>query len=170
MTVSSSAILKGHYDQVRAQGDTVVTADFALEIVGHEGLWLRAHQCPWPVLSPEGEIEIPAPLGTRLFQPQQANYAFQGPVSFLEVRSGAAEAMLVSMIENSADGSATFDAKIYEGTPQRYLRYKPIYNAFIQVDPVDRDWESRGEGLRLAGTMFYHYFGEIVGGNSTDYR
>jgi hypothetical protein len=63
-----------------------------------------------------------------------------------------------------------FDAKVYEGTPQQYLRYKPIYKCFIQVDDPDRDWENRSQALLISGTVFYHYFGEVVEGNSKDYR
>lgn len=167
MTVSTGAILKGFHDQAVALGEPVIASDFSIEITGHESLWLIAKQCPWPVLSPEGEIEVPGPLGSRMVKPQQVNYSFQGPITIKEYRGGIGESMLLSLISNS---EARFNAKIYEGTPDRYLRYKPVYNCFIQVDPVDRDQESRAELLLLSGTLFGHFFGEIVNGNSTDYR
>jgi hypothetical protein len=167
MTVSTGAILKGFHDQAAAMGMPAVASDFSIEIEGYESLWIVTKQCPWPVLSVEGEIEVPGPLGSRHLVPQQANYSFQGPIAFKETRGGAVEAALMDIIQNR---EALFNAKIYEGTPDRYLRYKYIEDCFIQVDPVDRDQESRAELLLLSGTLFGHYFGDVVQGNSTDYR
>ena len=51
-----------------------------------------------------------------------------------------------------------------------YLRYKRIEECFLQIDDPDRDWENRSQVLTFSGTMFYHYYGEVVSGNSSDYR
>ena len=74
--------------------------------------------------------------------------------------------MLVDIITNGG----TFNAKIYEGTPSKYLRYKSIRDCFMKIDDTDRDWENRSQPLLFSGTMFYHYYGEVSEGNSTDYR
>lgn len=166
MTVSNANYLKGFYDSTKAMGQKVVNSDFTLEIEGHEQTYLLARQCPWPVVAPAGEIEVPSPLGAALWEPQQIRVNHQGQVSLMEVTAGSIDQMLVDII--TAGG--TFNAKIYEGTPQKYLRYKRITDCFIQVDDPDRDWENRSQVLVFSGTMFFHYFGEVVEGNSSDYR
>ncbi|MCF7995419.1 MAG: hypothetical protein K9L88_11325 [Chromatiaceae bacterium] len=168
MTVSNAAYLKGFYDQTRALNDKVVSSDFTFEIEGFEGMYLLAPQCPWPNNSPQGEIEVPTPLGTNYFMAQQQNYAHQGQVRFMENRPGDIDQMLVDLI--ARDSQARFNAKIYEGTPVKYLRYKRIVDCFMQIDDPDRDWENRSQIMVFSGTMFYHYFGEIVGGDSDNYR
>jgi len=166
MTVSTSAYLKGFYDSTVAIGAKVIASDFALEIEGFEGNWLLAKQCPWPTVTPAGEIEIPTALGAKQWQSQQLDVAQQGQVSLQETVAGSIDNMLIGIIMNGG----YFNAKIYEGTPVKYLRYKRIVDCFIRCDPLDRDWENRSQPLMFNGTMFYHYFGEIEEGNSTNYR
>lgn len=166
MTVSTHQFLKETFQEVQALGDKVVSSDSALEIVGHEGLWLITKQFPWPIMSSMGEIEVPGPLGIKHWQAQQAKAHHQGQVTFQEVVSGAIDNMLAEI--NARGGY--FDAKVYEGTPEVYLRYKPIYRCFLNVDTVDRDTENVSQLMTISGTMFFHYFGEVVAGNSDDYR
>lgn len=166
MTVSNAAYLKGFYDQTKAMGLKTVNSDFTFEIEGFEQNYLLARQCPWPNVATQGEIEVPTPLGASAFEPQQIRVNHQGAVTFMEVTAGSIDQMLVDIIANGG----TFNAKIYEGTPERYLRYKRITDAFLQIDDPDRDWENRSQVLTFTGTMFFHYFGEIVEGNSSDYR
>lgn len=173
MTVSTGSYMKGLYDSTTNMGAKVISSDFTFQIAGFEDTYLLAKQCPWPELSPTGEIEVPIPLGATMWEPQQLKFAQQGQVSFLETVAGNVEQMMVDLILRGGNYKGlydTFDAWIYEGTPQNYLRRKRIINCFIQMDPVDRDWENRSQPLMFSGTMFYHYFGEIEEGNSTDYR
>lgn len=166
MTVSTAQILKGHYDATRAAGDKAINSDFAFEIEGFEQNWLLVKQAPWPELSVQGEIEVPSPLGGTLWQPQQAKTALQGPISLFETQAGAVDQMMVDLITKGA----YFNAKLYEGTPQKHLRVKRIVDCFIQIDAPDRDWENRSQVLTFSGTLFYHYFGDVKNGNSADYR
>lgn len=166
MTVSNENYLKGFSDATRALGRKAINSDFTLEIEGYEGLYLLGKQCPWPVITVGGEIEIPTPLGGTIWEAQQVKTAQQGAVNFLETVAGDIDQMMVDLIRNGG----YFSAKIYEGTPQKYIRYKRIEDCFIQMDPVDRDWENRSQPLSFTGTMFYHYYGDVVDGNSKDYR
>ena len=75
MTVSTAAYLKGHYDAARAIGAKAISSDFAFEIEGFEQNWLLCKQAPWPEISPAGEIEVPMPLGSTAWQPQQVKIA-----------------------------------------------------------------------------------------------
>lgn len=173
MTVSTAAYMKELYDATTNLGTKVISSDFTLEIAGFEDTYLLAKQCPWPELSPTGEIEVPLPLGATAWEPQQLKFAQQGQVSFYETVAGNIDQMMVDLILSGGSYRGlkdTFDAWIYEGTPSKYLRRKRIVNCFIQMDPVDRDWENRSQPLIFAGTMFYHYFGESEAGNSEDYR
>lgn len=166
MTVSTQKYLKGLHDSTRAMGRKAINSDFTIEIEGYEGVYLLTKQCPWPTLTVGGEIEIPTPLGGTVWEAQQTKTAQQGSISFLETVAGDIEQLMVDLIK---DGGY-FNAKIYEGTPKKYIRYKRIEDCFIQLDPVDRDWENRSQVLTFAGSMFYHYYGEVVEGNSSDYR
>lgn len=165
MTVSTGAYLKQFYDKHVADGAKIVSSDFSFEIEGYEDQWMFCKQAPWPELSPQGEIEIPLPLGSKAFQPQQIQTAQQGQIAFYETTAGQLDEMLIKLITNGG----IFNAKIYEGTPTKYLRYKRITDCFIQMDALDRDWENRSQVLLFNGTLFYHYFGEVVQGNTDNY-
>ena len=166
MTVSTAAYLKGHYDAARAIGAKAISSDFAFEIEGFEQNWLLCKQAPWPEISPAGEIEVPMPLGSTAWQPQQVKIAQQGQITLIETVVGSIDNMLIDLITKGG----TFNAKVYEGTPQKYLRSKRIVDCFIQLDNPDRDWENRSQVLTFSGTLFFHYFGENGAGNSGDYR
>ena len=168
MTVSTGGFLKSYFDQTNALGAKVISSDFTFAIDGYEDRYLLCKQAPWPELSPQGEIEIPTPLGGKLWQPQQINTALQGQVTFYETVAGTIDAMIMDILANSS--MAHFNARIYEGTPEKYLCYKRIEDCFLQFDLPDRDWENRSQPLTFSGTLFFHYFGERVEGNSRDYR
>lgn len=165
MTVSNTQYLKGFYDVTKALGSKVVSSDFAFEIEGFEQNYLLCKQAPWADLSPEGEIEVPSMLGAVYVQPSQLKVRHQGPVTFMETTQSAIDNMLSNIIALGG----TFNAKIYEGTPQRFLRAKRYLDCFIQMDDPDRDLENRSQILLFSGTLHYHYFGEIIPGNSGDY-
>jgi len=173
MTVSNAAYFKTFYDSTRAMGEKVISSDFAFEIEGFEGSYLLCKQAPWPELAPAGEIEVPTLLGGTMWQPQQLKYAQQGQIGMFETVAGHLDRMMVDLIRRGgtyAGGGVTFNAKIYEGTPEKFLRAKRIVDAFIQLDNPDRDWENRSQPLIFNGTLFFHYFGEVIPGNSGDYR
>jgi hypothetical protein len=166
MTVSTSAYLKGFHDTTKALGSKVINSDFTLEIEGFEAYYLLAKQCPWPENSSAGEIEVPMPLGSVAWDAQQLKINHQGQVTFMETVAGSIDQMLVDIITSGGK----FNAKIYEGTPTKYLRAKRIEDCFLVLDDADRDWENRAQILTFSGTMFFHYFGDIISGNTTNYR
>ena len=165
MAVSTAGYLKNLHDATQAAGAKVISSDFTFEIEGFEDTYLLCKQAPWPELSPQGEIEIPLPMGGTMWQPQQAKTAQQGQVSFYETRAGQVEAMLVALLTKGG----IFNATVYEGTPDKYLRKKKLRDCFMQIDNPDRDWENRSQPLMFSGTLFFHYFGETDAGNSDDY-
>lgn len=166
MTVSTGSYLKGYHDKTRSMGRKAINSDFTIEIEGFEHVYLLTKQCPWPELSSAGEIAVATPLGAEVWQAQQAKVNQQGQVTFYETVAGDIDQLMADMLARGDH----FNAKIYEGTPTKYIRYKRIEDCFLQIDPTDRDWENRSQVLTFSGTMFYHYYGEIVEGNSKDYR
>lgn len=166
MTISTSSYLKTFYDTTKALGAKAISSDFTLEIEGFEANYLLAKQCPWPELSSAGEIEVPTPLGSAMWEAQQIKTNQQGAVTLMETVAGNIDRMLIDLIA----GGGKFNAKIYEGTPEKFLRAKLIKDCFLQIDNPDRDWENRSQILLFSGTMFYHYFGETLPGNSDNYR
>lgn len=165
MAISNPGYLKGFYDTTKALGAKVISSDFTFEIEGFESTYLLFKQAPHPELSPAGEIEVPTPLGATSWQPQQLKIAHQGQVSLMETVAGTIDNMLVNLISSGS----IFNARIYEGTPQKFLRAKRIVDCFMVLDDPDRDWENRSQILIFTGTLFFHYFGEIIPGNSSDY-
>lgn len=165
MATSTAQYLKTFFDATKAIGEPVISSDFTLEIAGFESNYLLAKQCPWPVVSTAGEIEVSMPLGGSRWVKQQAKTNQQGAVTLIETVAGTIDNMLVDIIANGG----SFNAKIYEGTPEKFLRAKRITDCFIQVDNPDRDWENRSQILLFTGTMFFNYFGEIIPGNSNTY-
>lgn len=165
MTVSNSAYLKGFYDVTKSLGAKVISSDFTFEIDGFEQNYLLCKQAPWPEVSVAGEIEVAGPLGSPMWQPQQVKTNQQGQVSLMETVAGSVDNMLVNLITRGG----MFNARIYEGTPQKFLRAKRIVDCFVQIDNPDRDWENRSQILMFTGTLFFHYFGEVIPGNSGNY-
>ena len=164
---SSAAYLKQFYDATKAMGDSAITSDAMFEIEGFETIALLTPQFPMPVLTTFGEIELPGPLGTMMYQPQQTKIAHQGPITLKETRAGHINDTMLRLLSSGRQG--VFNAKIYEGTPKRFLLAKRIQDCFIQVDNPDRDWENRSQVLTFSGTLFFHYFGEDIPGNSGIY-
>lgn len=165
MTVSKASYLKGFYDTTKALGAKVISSDFTFEIEGFEQNYLLCKQAPWPELAPQGEVDVPTPLGAGMWQPQQVGVRQQGQVSFMETVAGSIDNMMINLISRGG----VFNATVYEGTPQKFLRAKRIVDSFMQLDNPDRDWENRSQILIFSGTLFFHYFGEVIPGNSSNY-
>lgn len=163
MATSQPQVLKRYYSEAAALGAKAINSDFSFEIEGFESSYLLVKQAPWPVLRPQGEIETSGVLGMKMWQQQQTATADQGQITIYETVAGSASKMLVDILSKGG----TFNAKIYEGTPSRFIRYKRIVDAFIQLDNPDRDWENRSQVLTFSGTLFYHYFGEDEEGSTS---
>lgn len=163
MTVSTGAFLKGFHDTTVAMGAKVISSDFTIEIEGFESMYLLTKQCPWPVLTTGEGVEVPSVLGVAMWQPGQVKVHQQGAIAFEETVAGSVDNLLASLLMRGGE----FNAKIYEGTPQRHLRYKKISKCSINCEPPDRDWENRTQPLMITGNMFYHYFGEVVEGTGS---
>ena len=58
-----------------------------------------------------------------------------------------------------------FDARIYEGTPQRHIRSYLLRRCFINVTPTERDWENKASVMQISGTLTGSYFGNESPGN-----
>jgi hypothetical protein len=168
MTVSNATYLKGFYDDTKALGANIVKSDAMMEIEGFESTTFLIKAFPFPILTPQDPIEISMPLGMMAKQPSQIKIAQEGPITIKETVAFTANKLLIDLIVRSS--LASFNAKIYEGTPEKYLRALRIRDAFIVGDIPDRDWESRTEAFMIQGTLHYHFFGEYLEGNSTDYR
>lgn len=164
MTVSSPGYLKGFYDATRALGDKAIVSDATIQIVGYETMWLLTPQFPMPELSVAGEIEVPTPLGAAAWQPQQLKVHQQGSITLMETTAGHVSDMLLRMLTSGSQGR--FSATVYEGTPDKFYRAYPIKDCFMQIENPDRNWEDRSQVLKLTGTLFFHYFGEQIPGNT----
>lgn len=166
MTISTGSYVKSFHDLALVMGQKKISSDMAFEIQGYEQYWLLCKQFPWPVLSIGEAIETPTPLGTAMWTPSQIKIHHQGSVTFEETVTGSIDTLLLDLLKRPEP----FNAKVYEGTPQKYLNYKPIYGCTMSFENPDRDWENRSQILLLSGTIFFHYYGEIIAGNSSDYR
>lgn len=164
MTVSSPAYLKGFYDATRSLGDKAVVSDATMEIEGFETMYLLTPQFPTPTLSSGGEIEIPTPLGAAAWQPQQMKVHQQGSITLSETTAGHINNMMLRLLTGGSQGR--FNAKVYEGTPDKFYRAYRIHDCFLQLENPDRNWEDRSQVLKFTGTIFFHFFGEVLPGNT----
>lgn len=162
MSVTNAEVLRGFYNATKAMGAKSVSSDAYFLIDGHEDLGLITKQFPWPVLGVAGEIETPGPLGIAGWQPQQLKVNMQGQITFSETVGGRVQRFLDEVL--AAGG--TFNAVVYEGTPDNFYRACRIRDCFFQPDAPDRDWENRSQVTLIAGTLFFHYFGEVQTGNA----
>jgi len=163
MPVSTPDYLKKLADLAGALGSKAVNSDFTFEIEGHEETYLLVKQAPWIELSPQDAIEIPTVLGDVHGQPQQLKSYNQGPITLMETAAGTISNLMLQLILGNA---GVFNAKIYEGTPLHFLRYKQYRNCFISLEAPSRDFENRSQILTFEGTLHFHYFGEQIAGNS----
>lgn len=165
MAVSTGSFTKAIHGDIRNLGDKAISADATLVIKGFEGVQFLCHTFPWPTVTMQTAIEVPGPLGTKMVQPGQAKTYYSGAIAFQETVAGTCDQFLLDLISQGG----VFDAKVYEGTPGAYLRYKVIEQAHIYMQNTpQRDWNS-STVLDFSGMLNYHYYGETVEGTSTNY-
>lgn len=156
MGISAPSDMKRTFEQLQGLGAKAKSSDAVLIIYGHEDSALLVKQFPWPVATTAGEIETFGPAGLRMVQPQHPETYQQGPVTIYETESGRADEMLLALLKSGA----VFDGEVIEGTLEKPGRRKRIYQAFIKVDAVERDWENASQTVLLSGTLHYHYFAD----------
>ena len=156
MAIKSGAFIKQLFAATSALGDAAINSDATMEIEGYEGLYLLIKQFPWPELTPGGEIEVPMPMGAARWQPQQLKTHQQGGITFIETVEGHVQTMIDNI---NFESGARFNAKVYEGTPTDNKRVLQLYDCMLQLEPIDRDTENRGQIMLITGTIFYNFFG-----------
>lgn len=163
MAIDSTTFLKGNFDAANALGAKAISSDFAMEIEGMESSlsYLLCKQAPWAITTHAGEIEVAGPNGMAYWQRQQIKTNQQGAVSFYETQDGAVQQALARI----AQAKTPFTVKVYDGTPQYYKQALIYRGCFFNIDPVDRDWENRGQVMMITGTLFYNFFNEVIAGN-----
>lgn len=162
MAVNSAETLSGIRNQQGAADPTALNSDFYLVIDGFESIAIRCNQAPWAVLTPGEPVEVPGPMGTKTQIPSQVNTAQSGAIAFTETTTGQIDNALIAMLLNGG----TWNATIYEGDEDKNTRGKVYENCYINCEPIDRMWENRTSPLTVSGTLYYHYYGEIVEGNA----
>jgi hypothetical protein len=163
MAVSTGSFTKAIHGDIRNLGNKAILSDATLVIKGFEHVQFLCNSFPWPIITTQQAIDVPGPLGTKMVQPGQAKTSYSGPITFQETVAGTCDQFLLDLISQGG----VFDAKIYEGTPRAYLRYKVIEQAHIYMEkPPQRDWGS-ATLLIFSGVLNYHYYGETVDGAAT---
>lgn len=163
MGVSNGSQLRNIYTAAQAQGKNAVVSDAAISVEGFGNSWLMISNVPWPSLTVGEAIPVPLPMGMEKMEPGQAKIAHSAPVTIKETQLGAADDLLIWLLER---GGTFAKARLYEGVPDRHTRVKIIRDGMISVEaPAERDWESRTETLKLSGNMTFHFLGEEEPGN-----
>lgn len=163
MTVSSNDMLRGWYNVEKAAGRASINSDATMEIEGFLNMRVLTKQFPWPMVGSAGEIEVPGQMGTTTYIPQQLKTGQQGPIQFKETQDGQAMSFMEQVILNGG----MFDATVYEGTPEQFVRGYKYRDCFFVPDQPDRDMENKTQIMLIAGTLFFSYFGESIPGNVT---
>lgn len=163
MTISSNDVLRGYYNAKQAVGAPSINSDAWFEIEGHEDLALNTKQFPWPTVGTFGEIEVPSPMGGMYYEGQQLKTAQQGPITFSETVTGRVMRFMNDIVATGGK----FNANVYEGTPDRFVRGYKLVGCFFVPDQTDRDWENRSQITLINGTLFFNYFGQTLAPNAT---
>jgi hypothetical protein len=161
MALTTGNYFKQQFDSVQAMGAKAIQSDFTIEIEGFERNYLQYKQFPWPVLSVNDPVEVFGPMGMRYFETANIEVTYQGSFSMYETEAGQADDLMIGLIMRGGK----FDAKVYHGTPDHFVRMKPIYGAILKLDAPDLDFENRTQPLILSGQLNFHYFGEVVKGS-----
>jgi hypothetical protein len=162
MSVTSAEIMKGMHNVIRAAGEKSINSDAYFEPVGYQAMGMLAKQFPWPILSTTGEIEIAGPGGSAMWDMQSLKFNKQGPVTFMETRTGA----VYKFLRDLHKSGGKFPANVYEGVSSvRFYRGLKLFDCFLQLDDTDRDWENRSQITTISGTLFYHFYGDEIPGN-----
>lgn len=161
MSVTNQDVLRGYYNAKQTSGAPSINSDASFVIAGHEGMWLQTKQFPWPTIGPAGEIEVPEPLGAVGWEAQQLRTNQQGPITFSETSTGR----IMNFMEAIVATGGKFDASVFEGTPDRFVRGYKLKGCFFVPDQPDRDWENRAQITLISGTLFFRFFGERIPGN-----
>jgi hypothetical protein len=145
----------------QALGDKLNAGDATFEPVGFPGLYLLVKQFPHPTISGGQEVEVPMAGGGKYYDQAPIDTSFTGQITFLETTAGTVKQFAQDVL--AAGGF--FDARIYEGTPDRHTRSYLLERLFFKIDPSDRDWENRAMVLQLSGSLFGNFFGKVSPGN-----
>ncbi|APQ14661.1 hypothetical protein BJP27_24110 (plasmid) [Pseudomonas oryzihabitans] len=156
MTVSNEAYLQQAFSAQTALGDKIINSDAHLVIDGFEDISAITKQFPWPILTPEGEIEVPGAMGITTLQPQQIKIRHSSPIAFMETTKGHIQ----DMVRKINEAGGRFNARVYEGTIENPLRTARIVRCFLQLENMDRDFENRAQIGQFTGTLHFHYLGE----------
>jgi len=150
------------FNLVQALGDPLIAADAVLVPSGFEAVHCLIKNFAMPVVSSAGEIEHALPAGGMGYKQQPLRCSFTSAVQIKETSTFAAQTFIRDVI----NAGGYFDARIYEGTLEKYLRTYRLRSCFLTLEPAERDWENRGMLLYYSGSIFGHYFGETEPGNT----
>jgi hypothetical protein len=162
MAVSNAGLLKDIHSKTGALAPKAIASDFMAVIKGFENHKFLIRQIPWPVLATGEAMEVPGPLGLVEWQPTQAKTHQQGALVLMETVDGMVDNMLIALLLQGG----TFEMTAYEGTDEVFTRAKRYHKCSLSAEPVDRDWESRQQPMQINGTLFYHYYGDDIDGNT----
>jgi hypothetical protein len=163
MAVSKVGMLKQYHETAAAIAKKVISSDYTLVISGYESNYLLCPTFPVPTLKIGEAIEIPSVAGTKVYQQGQVVTNYQGAISFEETEASSIRSMYGLIMANGG----TFNAKVYHGTPDNFVSCYKIYNCSMSLDMPDSDWESNTQILKVAGTIFFHFYGEEEKGTVT---
>lgn len=161
MPINEATYHESNFRLTQALGDKLNAGDATFEPIGFNGLYLLVKQFPHPSISGGAEIEVPFAGGGSYFEQQPIETKFTGAIMLLETAAGTVKQFARDVIASGG----YFDARIYEGTPDRNLRSYLLERCFFKLDPSDRDWENRQQVLQLSGTLYGSYFGREFPGN-----
>lgn len=161
MAINSPNYHRDNFRLTQALGAKLNAGDATFAPEGFESLYLLVKQFPHPTIAGGQEIDVPTAGGGSMWEQQPTITKFQGQITFLETEAGSCKQFARDVL----GAGGYFNARIYEGTPDRHIRSYLVEKCFFTIDPSDRDWENRAQVLMLNGTLFFHYFGEERPGN-----
>lgn len=161
MALNPASYHQANMRQALSLGDNLISADATFVPQGFESARFVVKQFPDPKVSGGTEIEVAHAGGGSIYRQAPFDAKFTGGFMMYENVAGTAQ----RFVEDVMARGGYFDARIYEGTPERNYSSKLVVQCFVRLDPTDRDWENRQQVVMISGTIFGHYYGQTFRGN-----
>ena len=161
MAVNTADYHQQNFRLVQALGDKINAGEASFAPIGYDGMYLLIKAFPHPSVSGGEPIQAFMPGGGSYYEQAPIDTSFSESITAYETKAGTLKQFLRDVLANGG----FFDARIYEGSPDRHTRSYLLRRCFIKLAPSERDWENKASLLQISGTLTGSYFGEEAPGN-----
>lgn len=143
-----------------ALGEIAISSEYVMIPDDYPEMQLLVKQFNVPYANPEDVIEVPMVGGQTSHTPQISKTDFKGAIAFKETVAGHVRKFLEKVgAERTVSQRSYFNFTIYQGTPENHTNVWHCKHACLfGFEPLEVDFENRGQLSILTGQIAYHYF------------